>query len=590
MIVDPDTQFFEVLANYTIYDFEESNPGVQSFSFRQISYQDSIIAASNITIDIGGDTDGEYVVGGPDVANVASLTVHVPAGTRPGVYKGEVYVIDYEFDGKIDEVRISSVVRSSGYITTTYNNINSPSTFYSVGSEQSTAFADCIGTPSSPCHMCDVDDMDFLLRDPDDVEDPRGWQQMTYSSSSGTCGSTPEVTETWTKNDGYVFCPKEGTYDIKVRAHAEGDPWETEESDWTVAYTVNYDSDSNWCECKVGPGRWAIGGEVAPDSCCGDDANEYNLTRICSSGCTSNSTDDACCNADTKCVYDSTCYADAACYDSAGLHIKCNSGSWIDHCTNGVQDCDETGTDCGGSCPPCCKANGETCSVDSECCSGYCVDGYCCDSACDSPCDRCDDPSSLGNCTPYPPGQYIDCNSTIGCVSDGIGEKVCACNGTASCIDTCGDDICQSWETSSCYDCRNDYDFKVWIEGPEIFTIGKEELVYIYVQNLGGKTDSYEVSYTKEAFDKNMQPVPHLITVSIPSSIILSVEPDGVAVEEGLGTCWIGAFYQDEVKRILNIPRGYKVVALLPLGFPADTPGEKYRKPLNEIVCYEVFK
>jgi len=63
-----------------------------------------------------------------------------------------------------------------------------------------------------------------------------------------------------------------------------------------------------------------------------------------------------------------------------------------------------------------------------------------------------------------------------------------------------------------------------------------------------------------------------------------------VAVEEGLGTCWIGAFYQDEVKRILNIPRRYKVVALLPLGFPADTPGEKYRKPLNEIVCYEVFK
>ena len=63
-----------------------------------------------------------------------------------------------------------------------------------------------------------------------------------------------------------------------------------------------------------------------------------------------------------------------------------------------------------------------------------------------------------------------------------------------------------------------------------------------------------------------------------------------VAVEEGLGTCWIGAFYQDEVKRILNIPRGYKVVALLPLGFPADTPEEKYRKPLNEIVCYEVFK
>jgi len=62
------------------------------------------------------------------------------------------------------------------------------------------------------------------------------------------------------------------------------------------------------------------------------------------------------------------------------------------------------------------------------------------------------------------------------------------------------------------------------------------------------------------------------------------------AVDEGLGTCWIGAFYQDEVKRILNIPEKYKVVALLPLGFPADKPESKFRKPLEEIICYETFR
>jgi len=61
------------------------------------------------------------------------------------------------------------------------------------------------------------------------------------------------------------------------------------------------------------------------------------------------------------------------------------------------------------------------------------------------------------------------------------------------------------------------------------------------------------------------------------------------AVDEGLGTCWIGAFYQDEVRKILNIPEKYKVVALLPLGFPADKPGSKFRKPLEEMVCYESF-
>ena len=62
-----------------------------------------------------------------------------------------------------------------------------------------------------------------------------------------------------------------------------------------------------------------------------------------------------------------------------------------------------------------------------------------------------------------------------------------------------------------------------------------------------------------------------------------------VAVEEGLGTCWIGGFYQDKVKQILGIPEKYKVVALLPLGYPADGPRGKLRKPLKELVCYDYF-
>jgi len=62
------------------------------------------------------------------------------------------------------------------------------------------------------------------------------------------------------------------------------------------------------------------------------------------------------------------------------------------------------------------------------------------------------------------------------------------------------------------------------------------------------------------------------------------------ATAEGLGTCWIGAFSQNEVKRILNIPQQYKVVTLIPLGYPADSPMAKSRKPLEEIVCYDTFK
>jgi len=62
------------------------------------------------------------------------------------------------------------------------------------------------------------------------------------------------------------------------------------------------------------------------------------------------------------------------------------------------------------------------------------------------------------------------------------------------------------------------------------------------------------------------------------------------AAAEGLGTCWIGAFSQERVKQILEIPDQYKVGPLLPLGFPADQPGPKMRKNLKEIVCHEKFQ
>ncbi len=61
------------------------------------------------------------------------------------------------------------------------------------------------------------------------------------------------------------------------------------------------------------------------------------------------------------------------------------------------------------------------------------------------------------------------------------------------------------------------------------------------------------------------------------------------AVEEGLGSCWIGAFSQEEVKRILNIPQQYIVVTLLPMGYPVHAGGLKSRKTLEEIVSYEPF-
>lgn len=60
------------------------------------------------------------------------------------------------------------------------------------------------------------------------------------------------------------------------------------------------------------------------------------------------------------------------------------------------------------------------------------------------------------------------------------------------------------------------------------------------------------------------------------------------AVAEGLGTCWIGAFDEEQAKAVLAIPPEIRVVELLPIGYPQDpAPAAKRRHPLDAIVRYE---
>jgi nitroreductase len=62
------------------------------------------------------------------------------------------------------------------------------------------------------------------------------------------------------------------------------------------------------------------------------------------------------------------------------------------------------------------------------------------------------------------------------------------------------------------------------------------------------------------------------------------------AYEQGLGTCWIGAFSEDEVRKILKIPEPVRVVAVIPLGYPDEGPSQRDRKDFDEIVCFEKFE
>lgn len=63
------------------------------------------------------------------------------------------------------------------------------------------------------------------------------------------------------------------------------------------------------------------------------------------------------------------------------------------------------------------------------------------------------------------------------------------------------------------------------------------------------------------------------------------------AAEKGIGTCWIGAFYQDKAKELLNVPSDFLIIALMTLGYTSENMEmeKSNRKKIDEIVCWEKF-
>jgi len=59
------------------------------------------------------------------------------------------------------------------------------------------------------------------------------------------------------------------------------------------------------------------------------------------------------------------------------------------------------------------------------------------------------------------------------------------------------------------------------------------------------------------------------------------------ATDLGLGTCWVAAFDPVAAREVLQLPDGVEPIAFTPLGYPADQPKRKERKPLAELVRYE---
>ncbi len=74
----------------------------------------------------------------------------------------------------------------------------------------------------------------------------------------------------------------------------------------------------------------------------------------------------------------------------------------------------------------------------------------------------------------------------------------------------------------------------------------------------------------------------HLLDIGIAGEhIVLQAE------ELGLGTCWIGWFNTRKARKVLKIPRGYKIASLLSMGYYEQKPSKlKKRKELDEVVWF----
>ena len=76
----------------------------------------------------------------------------------------------------------------------------------------------------------------------------------------------------------------------------------------------------------------------------------------------------------------------------------------------------------------------------------------------------------------------------------------------------------------------------------------------------------------------------NLIDASFASLLILLA-----AHNEGLGACFVGAYRDEEVSRILGLPEHARPVGIMPIGWPAEAATVSERMPLAEVVHYERF-
>jgi hypothetical protein len=177
----------------------------------------------------------------------------------------------------------------------------------------------------------------------------------------------------------------------------------------TAPTTTNECYQSN-CSCATGgacTGGLTCQGVAPAGMCVAGNGSSCTMANQCSSG---NCVDMHCCV--SAACGDGIC---KACTGACGTCVNQPANMPGNGCTGAGQVCDG-----GGACK---KATGQACGGNSECWNNLCVDGYCCNTACNTnQCQACNVAGALGTC------------------SDVTGAPVggrTACNGSGTCGGTC---------------------------------------------------------------------------------------------------------------------------------------------------------
>jgi nitroreductase len=69
-----------------------------------------------------------------------------------------------------------------------------------------------------------------------------------------------------------------------------------------------------------------------------------------------------------------------------------------------------------------------------------------------------------------------------------------------------------------------------------------------------------------------------MFVAQAPLVIVLAV------VEEGLGACFVGSFYDEEVQEVLSLPQEVRPIGIIPIGYCAEGPRKFRRRSREQIV------